>query len=222
MIYKLPYIISKKAIYNQILPELTERYRGLKKGDETAVSLVQTTRIDANAIPLFMGMLNILCIKTGNPVYLELTYSSDLIGFLDTIGFFYKMKELGIIEYDEDCVGGYTKKETILHKVDVRFPIMDYEDRPKEEKEEIRDGLSETLKYEVTAKFVNVLSRQGIIKSDEERDVLSITITEILLNSELYSLNMSYIYLQDGIVFNNKKKGYILTVADVGVSVGRN
>lgn len=218
MIYKLPHIISKKAIYNQILPELTKRYRCLKKGDETAVSLVQTARIDANAIPLFMGMLNILFSKTGNPVYLELTYGSDLIGFLDTIDFFYTMNKLGIIEYDEDCVGGYTKKESILHKVDARFPIMDYEDKTEEEKEEIRDRLSEKLKYEVTAKFVNVLSRKGIIKSDEERDILSITITEILLNSELYSSNMSYIYLQDGIAFNNKKKGYILTVADVGKS----
>lgn len=218
MIYKLPHIISKRAIYNQVLPDLTKQYRCLKTGDETAVSLVQTVRIDANAIPLFMGMLNILSIKTGNPVYLELTYGSGVVGFLDTIGFFYKMKDLGFIEYDEDCVGGYTQKETTLHKVESRYPIMDYEDRPKEEKEEIRDGLAEILRFEVAAKFVNVLARQGIIRSDEERDVLSITITEILLNSELYSLNMSYIYLQNGIVFNNKKKGYILSVADVGKS----
>lgn len=216
MIYKLPNIISKKALYNQILPELTKQYRYLEKGDRTAVSLVQATRIDANAIPLFMGMLNLLYSKTGNPVYLELTYGSDLIGFLDTIGFFNKMINLGIIEYDEDCVGGYIQKETSLHKVDERFPILDYEDMPKEEKEEIRDCLSEKLKYEVVAKFVEILSRQRIITSDEERDVLSITITEILLNSELYSLNMSYIYLQDGIVFSNKKKGYILSVADIG------
>ena len=218
MIYKLPHIISKNAIYNQILPELTELYRYLKKGDKTAMSLVQTSRIDANAIPLFMGMLNILSIKTGNPVYLELTYGSDLIGFLDSIGFFYEMSKLGIIEYDEDCLGGYIKKGIILHKVDKRFPIMEYEDMLEEEKQETRDCLSEKLKYEVTAKFVNVLVRQGIIKSDEERDILSTTITEILLNSELYSLNMSYIYLQNGIIFDHNKKGYILTVADIGKS----
>lgn len=218
MIYKLPHIISKKAIYNQVLPDLTKQYRCLKKGDETEVSLVQTARIDANAIPLFMGMLNLLSMKTGNPVYLELTYGSSVVGFLDTIGFFYKMKNLGFIEYDEDCVGGYTQKEATLHRVEERYPIMDYEDRPKEEKEEIRDVLAEKLKYEVVAKFVNVLARQGIIRSDEEIDVLSATITEILLNSELYSLNMSYIYLQDGIIFNNKKKGYILSVADIGKS----
>lgn len=216
MIYKLPCIISKKAIYNQILPELTKRYRNLKKGDKTAVSLVHTTRIDANAIPLFMGMLNIMYSKTDNPVYLELTYGSDLIGFLDTIGFFDKMINLGIIECDNDCIGGYIQKGTSLHKVDERFPIMDYEDMPEEEKEEIRDCLAEKLKYEVVAKFISVLNRQGIIKSDEERDVLSTTITEILLNSELYSSNMSYVYLQDGLIFSNKKKGYILSIADIG------
>lgn len=68
MVYKLPSIVSKAAIYNQILPELTRMYRYLRKGDETAVSLIQTTRIDANALPLFMGMLNIMQAKTGNPV----------------------------------------------------------------------------------------------------------------------------------------------------------
>lgn len=184
------------------------------------MSLVQTTRIDANAIPLFMGMLNILYKKTENPVYLELAYGSDLIGFLDTISFFniLNYKGLGIIDYDEDCVGGYPKMQTSLHKVDYRYPIMDYENMPIEKKEEIRDCLSEKLKYEVTAKFIDVLNCQGIIKSDEERDVLSKTITEILLNSQLYSLNMSYIYLQNGIIFNNKKKGYVLTVADIGKS----
>lgn len=217
MIYKLPQIISKEAIYYQILPELTERYRYLKRGDETAVSLVQAKRIDANAIPLFMGMLNLLFSKSGRPVYLELAYGSDLIGFLDSIGFFYQMLKLGIIQYDEDCIGGYTKKGN-YHTVYGRFPVMDYEDMPKEKKEEIRDRLSEELRYEVTSKFLDFLNREEIIKSDGERDILSTTITEILLNSELYSLNMSYIYLQYGICFSKEKKGYILSVADIGKS----
>lgn len=216
MIYRLPERISKDAIYYRILPDLTKQYMHLKKGENTAVSLVQTERIDSNALPLFIGMLNLLQNNSGNPVYLELAYNPRFLAFLDTIGFFEKLSRCGIIEYNEDYLGGlsdynYNKENNIL----VYAPVKYYEDKIENEKQEIRDNLAERIRGEL---MCAPIFRRGKspINNDELWNVTLIAATELIVNARIYSGSMSYAYVQSEIAFTKSKRGYLLSIVDVG------
>lgn len=217
MIYRLPEIINKKSIYYQILPDLTKQYWYLKRGENTAVSLVQTGRIDSNALPLFAGMLNLLQNKSGNPVYLELTYNPRFLAYLDSINFFRELSKYGIIEYNEDYIGGlsdynYNKENRISSYI----PIKDYEDKTEEEKQEIRDILADKMRREFSASYM-FRTETTPIKNDELWDMTLITVAELIVNAIIYSDSISYSYMQSGIAFTKRRKGYLLSVVDVGM-----
>lgn len=213
MIYRLPEIINKDAIYYQILPDLTKQYRYLKKGEYTAVSFVQVKRINSNALPLFMGMLNLLQNKSDNPVYLELTYNPRFLAFLDTIGFFDELSEYGIIDYDKNYIGGfsdyhYSKDNKIL----LHTPIKDYENYNEKEKQEIRDDLAQKMRGYLSHSLIFKV----IAQNDELWDVTLVTFTELIVNAIIHSGSISYTYMQSRIAFNKYKEGYLLSVVDVG------
>lgn len=215
-IYRLPVVISIETIYNKILPDLSKKYRNLEKGKQTEISLIQTNRIDSNAIPTFVGILNILKNKSGIPVYLELVYNVRLLSFLDSIGFFRILSKLEIIVYDEDYIGGFENyKFNNNHKLYPYFPILDYESKPLIEKMDIRDRLSERLKYEVMSKYITLVREKHRL-SDGDEYLLLTAITETILNSQLYSSSMCYTYMQSGIKLNDKKKKILLSIVDVG------
>ena len=213
IIYKLPEIIDKEAIYYKILSDLTNRYRGLKSGEFTAVSLALVERINANAIPLLMGMLNLLQNKSDNPVYLELAYNPRLLAFLDSIGFFCELSQYGIIKYDKKYIVGlsdyrYSKDNKILpHE-----PIKDYEDKTKQEKQEIRDALAEKMRGELS----HSLLFKEVVKNDELWDTMIVAFTELIVNAIIHSGSLSYTYMQSRIAFGKNKRGYLLSVVDVG------
>lgn len=212
MIYKLPEIISKEAIFSQILPDITNQYKKLKDNESINISLVQTERINSNAIPLFIGMLNLLQNRSGTPVYLELAYNPRLLAFLDTVGFFSKLSNYRIIEYDEDYVGGlseysYNKGNKILLDV----PINDYENKSEQEKQEIRDCLADQKRRDLAGSYI--FKRMN---SDQLWDVTLNTSVELIVNAIIYSGSLSYVYMQSGIAFSKDKKGYLLSVVDVG------
>lgn len=212
MIYKLPEIISKETIFSQILPDITNQYKKLKNNESINISLVQTERINSNAIPLFIGMLNLLQDKSGTPVFLELTYKPRLHAFLDTIGFFSQLYNYKIIDYDKDYVGGlseysYNKGNKILLNV----PIKDYENKSEQEKQEIRDCLADQKRRELASSYI--FKRMD---NDQLWDVTLNTSVELIVNAIIYSGSLSYTYMQSGIAFSKDKKGYLLSVVDVG------
>ena len=216
MIYRLPECISKKIFYNKILPDLTKQYTPLKKGDKTAVSLVQTKQIDSNALPLFIGMLNLLQNKSNNPVYLELAYNPSFLAFLDTVGFFDELYRYGIIEYDKKYIGGfsdynYSKGNRIM----VHMPVPYFEEKPKENKQEIRDALAEIVRGEL---FCTPIFKKETtpIDNDELWNVTLISMTELIVNTMIYSGSMSYSYIQSNIAFTKDRIGHLLSVVDVG------
>lgn len=216
MIYRLPECINKETLYRQILPDLTKRYRNIKKGEETAVSLVQTSRIDSNALPLFVGMLNLLEHNSGRSVYLELAYTPRLLAFLEISDFFNVLSKYNIIYYDEEYIGGfpnyhYNKKNKILPYV----PILDYEKNSNEKKWEIRDGLAEKVRGDLLCN--PIFGRESTpIRNDELWDTTMITVTELIVNAIIYSGSMSYVYMKTGINYTDTKKGHLISVVDVG------
>ena len=215
-IYRLPVIISIDTIYKDILPNLSKKYRNLGKGEQTEVSLIQTDRIDSNAIPTFVGILNILKNKSGLPVYLELVYNVRLLCFLDSIGFFRILSELEIIVYDKNYIGGFDGYNfNNNHKIYSCFPILDYENKPVKEKMYIRDVLSERLKYEVMSKYIALVRKKHKL-SDGDEYLLLTAISEIILNAQIYSTSMCYTYMQSGIKVSNKKKKILLSIVDIG------
>lgn len=216
MIYRLPEIISKEAIYYQVLPDLNKKYRYLKANDHIAVSLTQTTRINSNALPIFIGVLSILKKASGYPVYLELTYNPKFLAFLDTIGFFSTLSKYGIIKYNEDYIGGfsnynYNKKNKIL----AYDPIEYYESKFKEKKQEIRDLLAEKIRGDLF--FSSLFNRETTpINSDELWNVTMIAATELIVNAMVHSGSRSYTYIQSGINFTKTRKGHLLSIVDAG------
>lgn len=212
MIYKLPEIISKETIFNQILPEITKQYNDLDKTENICISLVQTERINSNALPLFIGMLNLLQNKRGEPVYLELTYNPRFLAFLDTVGFFNILSKNGIIRYDEDYVGGlseysYNKDNKIL----LHVPIKNYKNKSEKEKQEIRDKLADQIRGCLAYSYI--FKR---INNDQLWNVTLTTSIELIVNGIIHSGSMSFTYMQSGIVFSKGKIGYLLSVVDVG------
>lgn len=211
MIYKLPEIISKEAIFNQILPEITNQYKKLNDNESINISLVQTERINSNALPLFIGMLNLLQHKSGTSVFLELTYNPRLLAFLDTVGFFKKLSNYRIIEYDEDYVGGFSEYSyNNENKILLNVPINDYENKSEQEKQEIRDCLADRIRGDLSCSY--------IFKRMDDRlwNVTLTTSVELIVNAIIHSGSLSYTYMQLGIAFSKDKKGYLLSVVDVG------
>lgn len=215
MIYRLPEIIDKQSIYYKILPDLNKQYRSLKKGDETAVSLVQTKRINSNALPIFIGMLNLLQNKSGNPVYLELAYNPRFLAFLDSIGFFYKLSKFGIIMFDEEYLGGFSDYYGKRNEIWTCVPEKYYEEKPEKEKQDIRDKLADVIRGDYSNSYIFKKDTTPI-KNDEQWYVTLTTATELLVNAIIYSGSMSYSYMQSGISFTNNKEGYLLSIVDVG------
>ena len=216
MIYKLPECINKETFHYKILPDLSEQYKHLKKGERTEVSLVQTGRIDSNTIPLFVGMLNLLQDKSCNPVYLELAYNPRFLAFLDAIGFFTELYRYGIIEYDQDYIGGFSDYHyNRQNKILPYNPIKKYEDSSEKDRQEIRDVLAEKIRGDLFC--TPIFKRETTpIHNDELWNVTLISVTELIVNAMVYSGSMSYTYIQSGISFSNSRKGYLLSIVDVG------
>lgn len=216
MIYRLPEHINKDVFYNKILPDLTREYYSLKEGDQTEISLVQTRQIDSNVLPLLAGMLNQLANKSKNPVYVELAYNPALLNFLDTIDFFRTLEDGNIIRYDKDYVGGFSKdKYSKDNKIIKYHPIKYFEGKPLGEKQTIRDELAEKIRCDLycTPMFKKETSP---IDNDELFDVALKAITELVVNAIIYSGSNSYTYLQSRIAFSKGRRGYIISIIDVG------
>lgn len=216
MIYRLPEHINKDEFYNKILSDLTREYYSLKKGDQTQISLVQTRQIDSNVLPLLAGMLNQLANKSKNPVYVELAYNPALLNFLDTIDFFRTLEDGNIIRYDKDYVGGFSKdKYSKDNKIIKYHPIEYFEDKPIEEKQAIRDELAEKIRCDLycTPMFKKETSP---IDNDELFEVALKAITELVVNAIIYSGSNSYTYSQARIAFSKSRRGYIISIIDVG------
>lgn len=212
MIYKLPGIISKDALYNKILPDLTRQYKELKEDEVLGISLIYTEQIYSNALPLFIGMLSILKNRRNRPVYLELAYNPRLLAFLSTTGFFRELLRYGVIECDERYLGGlpeynYNKENKILFKE----PVKDYDEKSEGEKQEIRDIKADELRGEMA--YTYLFKR---MKYDELRDVTLTASIELIVNAIIHSGSRSYAYMQAGIAFSERKKGYLLSIVDVG------
>lgn len=216
MIYRLPEHISKETFYNKILPDLTKWYKDLKKGAKTEVSLVETKIINSNALPLLAGMLNLLQNKSQNPVFVELAYNPRLLAFLDTVGFFEELFRYRIIEYDEEYIGDlwdyhYNRE----NKLWTYLPIFYFENLFKEEKQNIRDSLAEKVRGDLCCKYF--FRRETTpIEGDELWNTVLISCTELIVNAVIYSGSISYSYMQSGMMFNKNRKGYILSIVDVG------
>lgn len=216
MIYRLPESINKDLFYNKILPDLTHLYTPLKKGDQTAVSLVQTKQIDSNVLPLFIGMLNLLQDKSENPVYIELAYNPSLLAFLDTIGFFYELQKYKIIEYDKEYVGGFSDYHyNSQNRIMPEEPISYFEDKEERKKIEIRDSLTEIVRGNLMCTPL-FKTKTTPINNEQLWNVTLISITELIVNAKIYSGSMSYSYIQSNISFTKNKKGHIVSVVDVG------
>ena len=216
MIYRLPEYISKEIFYNKILPDLTKQYRDLKIGDRTEVSLVETKKINSNALPLLAGMLNLLQNKSQNPVFVELVYNPRLLAFLDTIGFFEQLFRYGIIEYDKEYIGDlWNYHYNRENKLWSYLPISYFEDIFEEEKQNIRDSLAEKVRGELCCKYF--FRRETTpIEGDELWNTVLISCTELIVNAVIYSGSISYSYMQSGMMFNKNRKGHILSIVDVG------
>lgn len=216
MIYRLPERISKNALYNKILPDLTKRYTPLKRGENTAVSLVQTKQIDSNALPLFIGMLNLLQNKSDNPVYLELAYNPSFLAFLDTIGFFDELYRYDIIEYDKNYIGGFSdyhyNKE---NKIMVYVPMPSFEGKPEKIKQQMRDAFVEKVRGDLyRTPFFKI--ETSPINNDGLWNTTIKTVTELIVNAVAHSGSLSYSYIQSKIKFSKNRTGYLLSVVDVG------
>lgn len=212
MIYKLPEIINKNVLYNKILPDLTRQYKTLKKDEVLGVSFIYTKVIYSNALPLFIGMLSLLRNKRNSPVYLELAYNPRLLAFLETTGFFRGLSRWGIIEYDKQNLENlpnykYNKENKILFKE----PIKDYDEKSEREKQNIRDTKADELRGEMA--YTYIFKRMS---SDELRDVTLIASIELIVNAMIHSGSRSYAYMQAGMAFDEGRKGYLLSVVDVG------
>ncbi len=213
MKYRLPEIISKNAIFYKILPELTKQYKNLNENESISISFVLTKRINSNALPLLAGMLNLLQDKSGTPVYLELAYNPSILAFLDTIGFFSKLSDFGIIEYDKDYVGGLSEYSyNTNNKILLYIPIKNYEDKLEREKQEIRDVLADKIRRDLAYSYV--FKR---IHNDQLWEVTLTASVELIVNAIIHSGSISYAYMQSGISFSESKKGYLLSIVDVGI-----
>lgn len=221
MIDRLPQVINKTAIYYKILPELTECYKYLQKGQQTAVSLVETESIYSNAIPLFMTMLNLLKSKSGCPVYLELAYNPKLLAFLDSIGFFSVLKRYNIAEYEEGYLGGfnnycdYERLQRNVTKIFVNEPYIYFEEWGDAKKKRTRDTLSGNVKSMLrNTPFFR--SETTPIRGDQLWENTLTAATELIVNAQIHSHSLSYAYMQMGIPLSPELNGYILTIADAG------
>lgn len=215
MLYKMPTIISIDAIYSKILQEITRMYRFRNKDEQITISLVDTVRIDSNALLIFVGLLNKLKDRCNKPIYLDLLYNPRLLGFLDSVRFFEILSRLNIIEYDEDLIGGFSDVDfNFAHRINYHNPISDYEEILDEKKELFRDEYSNNLRMHVRYKYIK--SIENLQLSDQDMELIEITVSEIVLNAQLYSGSYCYDYLQTGIKFADGKKGIIFSVVDVG------
>lgn len=218
MKYFLPKIISVNSIYNEILPYLSKEYLKITREEDVSFSLIYTERIDSNAIPLFMCILNILWNYHHRPVDLELIYNPRLLLFLDKIHFFRWGSQLDLISYDDELIGGFSdythKKNNNQHKILTYWPDTSYPILPAEEKQNVRDKLSEELKYEIY-EYVKLVADVHNL-SDEDFEILRTTTSEIILNAQLYSKSMCYVYVQSGIRIATDKKKILLSIADIG------
>ncbi|MBQ8200070.1 MAG: hypothetical protein IJZ76_11695 [Lachnospiraceae bacterium] len=216
MIYKLPEKISKWDLYNKVLPELTEQYKHIKKGDTTAVSLVQTEQINSNAVTLFAGMLNLLQNKSQNPVYLEFAYNPRFLGFLESIDFLRQLQAKGIVEYEYDYTADLkTDMYSKNNKLYSFQPCKYFEDKLIEEKKEFRDNLAQNMLFWL--KSTPFFKKETTpIKGDQMWETTLGAVAELIDNAILHSGSISYLYMQSGIKFEDNKKGYLISVADVG------
>lgn len=218
MKYFLPKTISVSSIYNEILPYLSKEYLQIKKEENVSLSMIYTERIDSNAIPLLMCILNILWNYHHHPVDLELAYTPRLLYFLDKIQFFRWGSQLDLISYDNDLIGGFSdyihKEYNGQHKILTFWPDTDYSVLLPENKQEERDRLSEDLKYEIY-EYIHMVARAHHL-SDEDFEILRITTSELILNAQLYSKSMCYVYVQSGIRIASDKKMILLSIADIG------
>lgn len=216
MIYRLPEHINKDTFFNKILPDLTQQYRTIKKGDKTAVSLVESKKINSNALPLLAGMLNLLQNKSQNSVFIELAYYPRLLAFLKTVGFFDVLSEYDIIEYDAgylEGLGSYNYNKE--NKIWTYLPISYFEDKNEDEKRNIRDSLAEKVRGELCCK---PFFKRGTspIDGDELWNTTLIASTELIVNAKIYSGSISYSYMQSGMRFSENRKGYIFSIVDIG------
>lgn len=212
---------------------MSEQYRYAKKGDAACISLERTVTINSDAIPLLCCVLNTMYKFHNHPIYLEINYNRRLQLFLNKINFYHTMSSLGFIQYDEDQLGGFSdlkerkndknddrdKDEKKLdyndkHKIQCFDPFLEYNSLKSEEKEQIRDVLAEQIKYGVVSDYINILSDK--ISGDEDILFIKTMITEIVLNSQLYSGSKCYIYLQSGIKIMEQRTRLLLSVADIG------
>lgn len=221
MKYFLPEIVSFNSVYNVILPDLSERYLSIKRDENVTLSLIYTERIDSNAIPLFMCILNILWNYHQQPVDLELVYNPRLLYFLDRIDFFRWGSQLNLIRYDEDLIGGfgdYIKDKRYRtensHKILAYWPKISYLSLPPQEKQNMRDKLTEELKYEMFD-YVKLIALSHNL-SDGNFEILRTATSEIILNAILYSQSMCYVYVQSGIKISAHEKKILISVVDIG------
>lgn len=215
MLYKMPAIVSINAIYNVILRDINNMYRGRNKDEQIIISLVDTIRIDSNALLIFVGLLNKLSNKCNKPIFLELLYKPKLLGFLDSVRFFEILSKLRIIEYDKELIGGFSSYHfNEIHKIHFHSPIMEYEKKSEIEKLLIRDEQGKILRMHVQSKYINSIRKFRL--SDQEKYIIEMAISEIILNAQIYSGSYCFEYLQTGIKFQNNKKGILFSVVDVG------
>lgn len=223
MKYFLPKIISVNSIYNVILPYLSKEYLKIKREENVSLSMIYTERIDSNAIPLFMCILNILWNYHRRPVDLELAYNPRLLYFLDKIRFFRWGSQLDLIQYDDELIGGFSdyisKEYNDRHKILTYWPDTNYPVLPPEEKQHVRDQLSQELKYEIY-EYIHLVANAHNL-SDEDFEILRTTTSEIILNARLYSKSMCYVYVQSGIRIAADKKKILLSIADIGEGFNR-
>ncbi len=216
MIYRLPTVISKESIYYKILPDMTEEYRYLKKGEDIVVSLIYTEVIYSNAVPLFAAMLTLLKNKIKAPIYLEMAYSPKLLGFLSTIDFFNILYHSKIIDYDKEYLFNIRNYNCNKENKILTYSPVDYNEKNNEkEKIKVRDLLAELTRRDLIGTTL-FKKETSCIDNDELWQATMTAATELIVNARIYSGSKSYYYVQSNIRLSDNKRGYLMSIVDVG------
>ena len=219
MNYYLPPVVSIESIYTEILPTLTRRYNMRQIDERIVISFAQTQKVHANAIPVLASILNILKNRSGKAVYLELVCNIRLLFFLDSIDFFSQLRRIGIIEYDEDMLGGFYDLQlqyNIDHKMHIYSPCSNVEELSPEEKKKRRDENAAGLRTLIQHIYINSVSDKHKL-SDQEQEQITTVIAELITNGIIHSQSICYDYFQSGINIKENKKQILISVADAGI-----
>lgn len=209
-----PEKITNYALYNDVLPQLSQYYLA-GNTENPILSFMQTEWINYESIPILIGIIDIIYNVNRKKVFLDFAYHPHFLYILEHSYFFRYINKYGFAEYDTALIGGFStyieNDYRDVHVMHAYEPITEYINISElEEQLRFRAMIYENMRYHIIPVDYNAVLQDIISIGEQETDIYKTLLGELITNARLYSLSRCYA------LFHTDKYKTIMSICDVG------